>query len=256
MKMFSSVLDGCELRYQNLSDNSLGEKGVGAFESLLKSQRSLEGLYLINDGISEAAARAVCELIPCTEKLKVLQFHNNMTGDEGAIAISELVKHSPALENVRCSSTRVASEGGVALAEALGTCNNLKKLDLRDNMFALPGCPNLNELNLSYLNLADEGCIVLANALRESATLLKVLEISGNEITAKAAPALPSLITSQRLLIKLNLFENELKDEGVDEIKDMFKALPLCWLHWMIMILKGEDYQESDEDGDENELES
>nr|XP_017227911.1 PREDICTED: RAN GTPase-activating protein 1-like [Daucus carota subsp. sativus] len=241
MKMFSSVLDGCELRYQNLSDNSLGEKGVGAFESLLKSQRSLEGLYLINDGISEAAARAVCELIPCTEKLKVLQFHNNMTGDEGAIAISELVKHSPALENVRCSSTRVASEGGVALAEALGTCNNLKKLDLRDNI---------------YLNLADEGCIVLANALRESATLLKVLEISGNEITAKAAPALPSLITSQRLLIKLNLFENELKDEGVDEIKDMFKALPLCWLHWMIMILKGEDYQESDEDGDENELES
>lgn len=137
MKMFSSVLDGCELRYQNLSDNSLGEKGVGAFESLLKSQRSLEGLYLINDGISEAAARAVCELIPCTGKLKVLQFHNNMTGDEGAIAISELVKHSPALENVRCSSTRVASEGGVALAEALGTCNNLKKLDLCDNMFGL-----------------------------------------------------------------------------------------------------------------------
>ncbi|KAL1825939.1 hypothetical protein ACET3Z_012717 [Daucus carota] len=323
MKMFSSVLDGCELRYLNLSDNALGEKGVRAFESLLKSQRNLEELYLINNGISEAAAQAVCELIPSTEKLKVLQFHNNMTGDEGAIAISELVKHSPALENFRCSSTRVASEGGVALAEALGTCNNLKKLDLRDNMFgiesalalckALPGCPNLSELNLSYLNLADEGCIALANALRESATLLKVLEMSGNEITAKAAPALSSLITSQRLLLKLNLSENELKDEGaiqianaleqgcahlyevdlstnlirragarvlaqtviakpgfkllnidgnfisdegVDEIKDMFKSSSAMLAPLDDNDPEGEDHQDSEEDGDENELES
>ncbi|KAK1373022.1 WPP domain-containing protein [Heracleum sosnowskyi] len=228
MKIFSSVLDGCELRYLNLSNNALGEKGVRAFESLLKSQHNLEELYLMNDDISEAAARAVRELLPSTEKLKVLQFHNNMTGDEGAIAISELVKHSPVLENFRCSSTMVDSDGGFALAEALGTCTNLKKLDLSDNMFgiksgvalskALLGCPNLREVYLSYLNLADEGCIALANALKESAPSLEVLEMSGNEITAKAALALSSLITSSHSLTKLNLSENELKDEGAIQI--------------------------------------
>lgn len=224
MTIFSSVLDGCELRYLNLSDNALGEKGVRAFGSLLKSQSKLEELYLMNDGISEEAAQAVCELIPSTEKLKVLQFHNNMTGDEGAIAISQLVKNSPLLEDFRCSSTRVGSEGGVALAEALEVCTHLKKLDLRDNMFGveaglalsktLPGFGNLIEVYLSYLNLEDEGVIALAEALKKSATSLQVLEMAGNDITAKAAPALASLIAAGDSITKLNLSENELKDDG------------------------------------------
>lgn len=224
MKIFSSCLEGCELRYLNLSNNALGEKGVRAFGSLLKSQHNLEELVLMNDGISEEAAKAVYELIPSTKKLRVLHFHNNMTGDEGAISISGLVKNSPLLENFRCSSTRVDSEGGVALAEALGTCSNLKKLDLRDNMFgvesgialskAIAGFHNLVEIYLSYLNLEDEGSIALVNALKDSAPSLEVLEMAGNDITAEAAPALASIIVAGHSLTKLSLSENELKDEG------------------------------------------
>lgn len=224
MTIFSSVLGGCELRYLNLSDNALGEKGVRAFGSLLESQSNLEELYLMNDGISEEAAQAVCELIPSTKKLKVLQFHNNMTGDEGAVAISQLVKNSPMLEDFRCSSTRVGSEGGVALAEALEICTQLKKLDLRDNMFGveaglalsktLLGFGNLIEVYLSYLNLEDEGVIALAEALKNAATSLQVLEMAGNDITVKAAPALASLVAAGDSIIKINLSENELKDDG------------------------------------------
>ncbi|KAJ7977404.1 RAN GTPase-activating protein 2 [Quillaja saponaria] len=224
MNIFSSALEGCALRYLNLSNNAMGEKGVRAFELLLKSQNTLEELYLINDGISEEAAKAVCELIPSTEKLRVLHFHNNMTGDEGAIAISEIVKHSPALEDFRCSSTRVGSDGGVALAEALGTCTRLKKLDLRDNMFgveagvalskSLPSFADLTEAYLSYLNLEDHGAEALANALKESAPLLEVLELSGNDISAKGAASLAACISAKQFLSKLNLSENELKDEG------------------------------------------
>ncbi|XP_059660504.1 RAN GTPase-activating protein 1 [Cornus florida] len=224
MNIISSALEGCELRYLNLSNNALGEKGVRAFEGLLKSQSNLEELYLMNDGISEEAARALCELIPSSKKLKILQFHNNMTGDEGAIAISEIVKQSPVLEDFRCSSTRVDSEGGVALAEALGTCTNLKKLDLRDNMFgveagvaltkALSEFANLTEIYLSYLNLEDEGSKALTEALLKSAPSLEVLEMAGNDITVEAAPALASCIAAKQTLTKLNLSENELKDEG------------------------------------------
>uniref|UniRef100_A0A5B6ZZU3 Putative RAN GTPase-activating protein 1 n=1 Tax=Davidia involucrata TaxID=16924 RepID=A0A5B6ZZU3_DAVIN len=224
MNMFSLALEGCELRYLNLSNNALGEKGVRAFGELLKSQSKLEELYLMNDGISEEAARAVCELIPSTKKLRILQFHNNMTGDEGAVAISELVKQSPALEDFRCSSTRVGSEGGVALAEALKTCTHLKNLDLRDNMFgvesgvalskALSGFADLTEVYLSYLNLEDEGSKALANALKSSAPSLEVLDMAGNDITIEAAPALAECIAAKQFLTKLNLAENELKDDG------------------------------------------
>lgn len=224
MNIFSSALEGCVLRYLDLSNNAMGEKGVRAFTSLLRSQKNLEELYLMNDGISEEAARAVCELIPSTEKLRVLQFHNNMTGDEGALAISEIVKRSPALEDFRCSSTRIGAEGGVALAEALGTCSHLKKLDLRDNVFgveagialskAISAFSDLTEIYLSYLNLEDEGAEALANSLKDSAPSLEVLEMAGNDITAKAAATLAACIAEKQFLTKLSLAENELKDEG------------------------------------------
>ncbi|KAK8630708.1 hypothetical protein V6N13_079489 [Hibiscus sabdariffa] len=224
MDLFSSALEGCQLRYLNLSNNALGEKGIRAFGALLKSQNNLEELFLINDGISEEAARAVSELVPSTEKLKVLQFHNNMTGDEGAYAVSEIVKRSHALEDFRCSSTRVGVDGGVALAEALKTCTHLRKLDLRDNMFgveagvalskALSLFAGLTEIYVSYLNLEDDGAEALANVLKESAPSLEVLEMAGNDITAKGAVSLAACIASKQLLIKLNLAENELKDEG------------------------------------------
>ncbi|KAK8498910.1 hypothetical protein V6N13_045922 [Hibiscus sabdariffa] len=224
MDLFSSALEGCQLRYLNLSNNALGEKGIRAFGALLKSQNNLEELYLINDGISEEAARAVSELVPSTEKLKVLQFHNNMTGDEGAYAISEIVKRSHALEDFRCSSTRVGVDGGVALAEALKTCTHLRKLDLRDNMFGVEAgvalskslslFAGLTEIYVSYLNLEDDGAEALANVLKESAPSLEVLEMAGNDITAKGAVSLAACIASKPLLTKLNLAENELKDEG------------------------------------------
>ncbi|KAG8663393.1 RAN GTPase-activating protein 1 [Manihot esculenta] len=224
MNIFSLALEGSNLRYLNLSNNALGEKGVRAFEALLKSQNSLEELYLINDGISEEAACAVRELIPSTGKLKVLEFHNNMTGDEGAVAIADIVKRSPMLENFRCSSTRIGSDGGVVLAEALGACSRLRKLDLNDNMFgveagvalskSIVAFADLTEIYLNYLNLEDEGAEALSNALKESAPSLEVLEMAGNDITAKGASALAACIAAKQFLSKLNLSENELKDEG------------------------------------------
>lgn len=229
MRMFSSALDGCDLRYLNLSNNALGVKGVRAFSDLLKSQSNLVELYLMNAGISHEAVKAVCELIPSTNKLKILHFHHNMTGDEGALAIAQLVNRSPNLEDFRCSSTRVGSKGGDALVEALGSCTLLRKLDLRDNMFGpTPGVTlsqtltthiNLTELYLSYLNLQNEGIIAIANALKNSDCTLEILEMAGNNITFEAANALADCIVSKkRCLTKINLSENELKDEGATTI--------------------------------------
>ncbi|KAJ6898848.1 hypothetical protein NC652_025381 [Populus alba x Populus x berolinensis] len=233
MNIFSTALEGSILKSLNLSNNALGEKGVRAFGALLRSQSCLEELYLMNNGISEEAAEAVCELIPLTEQLRVLQFHNNMTGDKGALAISKVVKRSPLLEDFRCSSTRVGSEGGVALSEALDTCTHLKKLDLRDNMFgveagvalskALSKYAGLTEVYLSYLNLEDEGAMAIARALKESAASLEVLDMAGNDITAEAAPIVAACIAEKQHLTKLNLAENELKDEGAIQISKVLE---------------------------------
>ncbi|CAN7038029.1 unnamed protein product [Brassica rapa subsp. trilocularis] len=103
MNLFSNALQGNVLSSLNLSDNALGEKGVRAFGTLLKSLSSLEELYLMNDGISKEAAQAVSELIPSTEKLRVLHFHNyspfkllnvdgNIISEEGVEEVKEMFK--------------------------------------------------------------------------------------------------------------------------------------------------------------------
>ncbi|KAF2603554.1 hypothetical protein F2Q70_00026319 [Brassica cretica] len=113
---------------------------------------------------------------------------------------------------------------GVALAEALESCSRLKKLDLRDNMFGVEGgialaqtlsvLTELTEIYMSYLNLEDEGTEALSEALVNSAPSLRVLELAGNDITVKSTGKLAACIASKQCLSKLNLSENELKDEG------------------------------------------
>lgn len=69
MSIFSNALKGSRLRYLNLSDIALSEKGVRAFKELLNSQEDLEELYLMNNGLLGKAARILSEFIPSTEKL-------------------------------------------------------------------------------------------------------------------------------------------------------------------------------------------
>ncbi|MCO5557944.1 hypothetical protein L7F22_011517 [Adiantum nelumboides] len=225
MSIFSIALAGCNLKYLNLSDNALGEKGVRAFSELLKSQKELEELYFINNGISEEAAEAICDLLPSSKGLKVLHFHNNMTGDDGAIALSQLVRSADSLEDFRCSSTRVATEGGMALAEALLAGSSMKKLDIRDNPFGIDANValakplrqhlDLKEVYLSYLGMEDEGAVAVLDALKGGAPGLEVLELAGNELTVASVEKLVGCIASKGNLVKLNLSENDLEDKGV-----------------------------------------
>ncbi|GFZ08832.1 RAN GTPase activating protein 2 [Actinidia rufa] len=208
----------------------LREVDLSNFIAGRPKDEALEVMNVFSEALEEAA-KAVCELIPSTEKLRILQFHNDMTGDEEAVAISKIVKHSPLLEDFRCSSTRVDFEGCVALSEALGTSTHLKKLDLRNSMFGVEvlskvilNHTNLTEVYLTYQKLEDDGAIAIVNALKYSGPSLEVLDMAGNDITAKAAPCLAACITEKQLLTKLNLSENELKDAGAIQIS---KALQI-----------------------------
>ncbi|KAG5236532.1 RAN GTPase-activating protein [Salix suchowensis] len=199
MNIFSTALEVAFLKSLNLSNNALGEKGVRAFGALLRSQSCLEELYLMNNGISEEAAEAVCELIPSQRNLGFFSF----------------------------TTYDWRQRRGVALSEALDTCTHLKKLDLRDNMFgveagvalskALSKYAGLTEVYLSYLNFEDE------------APSLEVLDMAGNDITAEAAPIVAACIAEKQHLTKLNLAENELKDEGTIQISKVLEEGISSW---------------------------
>ncbi|KAL3578215.1 hypothetical protein D5086_019719 [Populus alba] len=214
----------------------------------------------------EAARVAEPILASIKNQLKEVDLSDFIAGRPEAEALEVMNIFSTALEG---------SEGGVALSEALDTCTHLKKLDLRDNMFgveagvalskALSKYAGLTEVYLSYLNLEDEGAMAIARALKESAPSLEVLDMAGNDITAEAAPIVAACIAEKQHLTKLNLAENELKDEGaiqinegVDEVKEMFEKFPDRLGSFDENDPEGgDDEEESGEgEGDEHELET
>ncbi|KAL5062562.1 hypothetical protein RYX36_024299 [Vicia faba] len=71
---------------------------------------------------------------------------------------------------------------------------------------------DLTEIYLRYLNLDDDGAEALANALKESAPSLEILDMV--DITAKVVVFVASSKSSKQFFSKLNLSDNKLKDEG------------------------------------------
>ena len=66
------------------------------------------------------------------------------------------------------------------------------------------------------------------NALKESTASLKVLEMTGNDITVEAVSTLAACVAAKQCLAKLNLAESELKDEGAILISNTLKEkLPI-----------------------------
>nr|GEV27778.1 hypothetical protein [Tanacetum cinerariifolium] len=132
-------------------------------------------------------------------------------------AISQIVNDSPMLEDFICSSTRVGSEGGLALAEALGTCNNMKKLDIRDNMFGVEAGIALSQ------SIPDEGAIRIANGIKDGFDRLIKVDLSINDIRTVGASVLSQADVGKPGFKILNIDGNFLSDEGADHVREIFK---------------------------------
>jgi Ran GTPase-activating protein 1 len=74
----------------NLSDNAIGQQGIGACKSAL-SKKSLEKLSLCNNGLSQETMAQVADILTSDEdgtgciasNLTKIHFYNNMSGEDG-----------------------------------------------------------------------------------------------------------------------------------------------------------------------------
>lgn len=210
----------------DVSDNALGQKGIEALLPLLQSS-SLRSLRVCNNGMSAAAAEQLARLVAAS-RLELLHYYNNMSGDDGAVAVAKLVDGAPGLVDFRFSGTRAGRTGSLAIATSLKPLNKLVKLDLVDNVLGEQGGaaiatflshakPPLKHLDLRDCSLGDEGFAPIATALIEAETIaLMVLDVSGNELTAESAKALPVRIVAN--LETLAIEENELGSAGALEL--------------------------------------
>ena len=225
-----------ELVDVNLSDNAIGQLGIGACKNALKS--SLEGLALCNNGLSEDTMKEVADTLlrsGCVANLTKVHVYNNMSGEGGCEEFARILDKSSKLIDIRFSSTRAGMAGSDIVAQALGAAleegrnTNLEKLDLYDNNFGNEASQAalvsvIERAPLSYLNigsceLGNGGVNKICGALVNHDSSLEHLDLSCNEVDIHGAEHIAGYIRDSGGQLKsLFLGDNELGDDGVKKI--------------------------------------
>lgn len=240
LSTISNSLGHLDLQAIDLSDNALGEKGVRACDAILLKKKCLQQLWFNNNGISAECAEVIAKTVLSNNptSLRLFHFHNNMSGPKGAEHLATIVVNSPKLQDLRFSGTRCLSEGSLAFAQGIADLAAKQfaaegkglfvRLDIADNCFGedggallakvLSNQPHLEFLNLRDGGLGDEGATAVCSALKDNAATapkLKVLELSGNDLTGAVMDVVMECATSKPLLEVLGLEENdEIGSEG------------------------------------------
>ncbi|XP_048052028.1 NACHT, LRR and PYD domains-containing protein 12-like isoform X2 [Megalobrama amblycephala] len=219
--------------------------------------------------ITDEGCAALTSSLRSNSLLRELDLTWNKIGDEGLTLLSDGLKDPHCkLEKLTLCRCNITDEGCAVLASALRSNSHLRELDLSNNIIGGEGLTllsdglkdphcKLEKLTLCRCNITDEGCAVLASALRSNSHL-RELDLSNNiiggeglmllsdglkdphckleklkldqcNITAEGCAALASAMRSNSHLRELNLSENKIRDKGLMLLSDGLKD-PHCKL--------------------------
>jgi Ran GTPase-activating protein 1 len=235
----------------NLSDNALGERGLGRVGSLFLNS-DLQRLYLSNCGLSHHSmvqlnGYLLADDHRVAKSLQELVLDKNMIGEEGAEVVASFLPFCVNLELFSYKGSRPGKAGSKHLGQAMLDLATkvddprIMRLDLNDCHFGdgtgsdegglVPLAGAISKFkNLRYLDLKDSemcvsGITLLVGALKESKVRLSDLILDGNELAEEGAEVLSSWLLSQVTSLKcLHLAFNELRDQGVAAVMAPFFA--------------------------------
>ncbi|KAI4304084.1 hypothetical protein MLD38_039643 [Melastoma candidum] len=118
---------------------------------------------------------------------------------------------------------------------------------------------HLTKLNLSENELKDEGAILIAKALEEGQSHLEEVDFSSNLIRRAGARTLAQAVAKKPGFKLLNINGNFISEDGIDDVKEIFKKCPEVLASLEDNDPEGGDGEESGEEegeGENGELES
>mgnify|MGYP001501287229 CR=1 FL=1 len=182
----------------------VGEAGASALAAALGrgALPRLKALTLKEFGIGDAEMVALAPALRRLPALVGLDFSSNRIGDAGLVALAPALRRLPALEGLKFRSNPLGSEGLAALvspaaADALSpTTRVLAKFK---ELFLGHTQMKLKVLDLSFTQITDAGCAILASALH-SGTLpeLEVLGLQGIPASAASKAAVIQALADSR----------------------------------------------------------
>lgn len=140
---------------------NIGDEKVIALAEALKTNESLQRLYLGYNDAKAGGIAAIAEALKTNKALKEISLEGNDVQDAGAILIAEALKVNNSLEDINLGFSGVKNAGIAAIVEALadnysltGFLTRKNEIEItRDNEFALY---KLMERNRSIKSISDK----------------------------------------------------------------------------------------------------
>ncbi|XP_057696174.1 NACHT, LRR and PYD domains-containing protein 3-like isoform X2 [Corythoichthys intestinalis] len=213
--LLASVLSSpSNVRHLDLSWNDLSDDGVEILSKGLASPRCiLQVLRLANCGITKGGCVFLAEALQLNpSRLQELDLSSNDLSDEGVEILSKgLASPHCILQVLDLWNCKLGKGSCHPLASVLSSPSNLKHLDLSEN------------------DLLDEGVEILSKGLASPKCILESLDLHDCHLEKGSCHPLASVLISSSNLKHLNLYENDLSDEGVENLSKGL-ASPQCIL--------------------------
>ncbi|KAJ8442551.1 hypothetical protein Cgig2_026493 [Carnegiea gigantea] len=255
-----------KLRVLHFHNNMTGDEGAVAISEVVRRSPLLEDFRCSSTRVGSEGGVALSEALKECIHLKKLDLRDNMFGIEGGIALADALSKHANLKEAYLSYLNLENKGTVAVGNALkDSAPLLEVLELAGNDItpaaasSLAAClaakQHLSKLNLAENELKDEGTIQISRSLEGPAKLTE-LDMSTNAIRRAGARVLAHLVVKKPGFQLLNINGNFISDEGIDDVKEIFKNSPEMLGPLDENDPEGGDEDDAEDNGNETELES
>lgn len=208
-KIVSNFLlhNGNNLQQLDLEYNFISDEGCIAIAQALlhehSTSSSLKRLNLFGCCIREDGAKAMAIVLEQSKlhhnvgiSLKHLDLGNNGIGNEGCSALANALCTNQTLTSLRLDNCAISEDGFQSLARAIKHNKNTTN----------PSQTRLEQLDVSYNWMGNDGAISMAKALRKNNRYLRVFHITGCNILTEGWMALDEMMRMNYTLLDLGEF--------------------------------------------------
>lgn len=257
-----------KLKTLHFHNNMTGDEGAISISELLKKSPILEDFRCSSTRVGSEGGVALSDAISKCTLLKKLDLRDNMFGVEAGLALSKAISVFSNLTEIHLSYLNLEDEGASVLVNALNNSGSpLEVVEMAGNditvksasslaAFLISKRESLTKINLSENELKDEGSMVISKALEDEFPRLTEVDLSSNQIRRAGARVLAQVVVGKPGFKLLNINGNFLSDEGVEDVKEIFKNSPDLLGPLDENDPEGEDYNDEDGDDDDDDLES